>query len=454
MTAAPVAATGAAAIGPVSTAVRLGGLFGPAIFGVTAAAVALPEVAAELRAGPAQVAWVLTAHALALGVGTAVSGRLADSRGARLTLLIASLTLAAGALVCVLAPSLGVLVTGRLLLAAGSGGASAVAVALLAGVAPGERPRVLAGYGVVLALFASGATLLGGLVTTGLSWRATLVLPVLSVLAVPFCLRLAVRPGSRRPLDVTGAAALTVTVSTLIVLIQARTLKLGLPVILALAMVLVLAAAALAWWTARRPDGFVPRQVIGDGACRIAAAIGAGVFGALFAAMYVIPQFLAATYGWSVLMVGLALLPGAVVGAVLSRRAGRLGARGARLLLGGTALAAAVALAVTATGWGGPWPAVAAASMSLAAFAVTQVVITGEMSARLPLPLRGAGMGLLNLTFFVGGGVGSAVAGALSDAMPLHRTLMVVALFPLAAAVVAVTRAPNRAGPAPAPPRR
>ncbi|MDF5757308.1 MFS transporter [Spongiactinospora sp. TRM90649] len=442
MTAAPVAGIepSPGRIGPLSTAVRLGGLFGPAVFGVTAAAVALPQVGAALNAGPAQVAWVLIAHALALGVGTAVFGRLADSRGARATLLIASLTLVAGALLCLVAPTLGVLVAGRLLLAAGSGGTAAVGAALLAGVDARERLRVFARYGVVMALFASAATLLGGMVTAWLSWRVTVVLPVLSILAVPFCLRPAVRAGSRRPVDVTGAAALTVTVSALIVLIQARTLKLDGPIVLALAVVLVLAAVALAWWVARRPDGFVPREVVGDAAYRIAAATGVGVFGALFAAMYVIPQILAASYGWSVLTIGVALLPGAAIGAVLSRRAGRLPGRGGRLLLAGTALAAAVAMAASATGWGGPWPAVLAASLSLAAFAVTQVVVTGEVSARLPLPLRGAGMGLLNLTFFVGGGVGSAIAGALSESMPMHRTLLVVALFPLAAALIAVAR--------------
>ncbi|TDD13763.1 MFS transporter [Nonomuraea diastatica] len=231
MTAAPVTGIepSPGRIGPLSTAVRLGGLFGPAVFGVTAAAVALPQVAVALNAGPAQVAWVLTAHALALGVGTAVFGRLADSRGARTTLLIAALTLVAGALLCLVAPTLGALVAGRLLLAAGSGGTAAVGAALLAGVDAGDRLWVLARYGVVMALFASSATLLGGMVTAWLSWRVTVVLPVLSILAVPFCLRLAVRAGSHRPVDITGAAALTVTVSSLIVLIQARTLKLDGP---------------------------------------------------------------------------------------------------------------------------------------------------------------------------------------------------------------------------------
>ncbi|MFF4415807.1 hypothetical protein ACFYY8_25035 [Streptosporangium sp. NPDC001559] len=76
--------------------------------------------------------------------------------------------------------------------------------------------------------------------------------------------------------------------------------------------------------------------------------------------------------------------------------------------------------------------------MAVFAAAATQVVVTGDVSARLSPPLRGAGMGLLNLTFFVGGGVGSAVAGALAQTMGLSGALVVVAVFPLVAAALAV----------------
>jgi MFS family permease len=126
---------------PVPTALRLGALFGPSVFGVTAAAVALPEIARALHAGPAEVAWVLTAHALALGVGTAVFGRLADAWGVRAALLIAAAVLAAGAVVCAAAPSLGVLVAGRLVLAAGSGGTAAAGPRS----SPGWSPPIVRG---------------------------------------------------------------------------------------------------------------------------------------------------------------------------------------------------------------------------------------------------------------------------------------------------------------------
>ncbi|MGW0810895.1 MFS transporter [Nonomuraea sp. NPDC002799] len=426
------------AIGPGSTAVRLGALFGPSVFGVTAAGVALPRVATALQAGPAAVAWVLTAHALALGVGVAVFGRIADTRGVRLALVAGTVVLGAGAVICLLAPDLGVLVAGRLVLAAGSGATAASGAALLAAVDPGHRPRVLAGYGMVIAVFAAGATLVGGAVTTWLSWRVTLILPVLSVPAVPFCLPLVRRAGSGRPVDVTGAALLTVVASTLLVLVQARSLQLGSTLTAGLAALLVVAGAGLVGWTWRHMDGFLPRAVLTDKMFRNAVGVGSGVFAGLFATMYAVPQLLAGSHGWSVLVIGAALLPGAAVGALLSRKAALLAGQSGRWLLAGTTLAASLALGLAAWRADGPTE-VAAAALSLAAFAVTQVVLTGEMSARLPAHLRGMGMGLLNLTFFVGGATGSAVAGALSASMGLSGVLVVVAAFPLAAAVLALT---------------
>ncbi|WP_336211726.1 MFS transporter [Nonomuraea sp. LPB2021202275-12-8] len=427
-------------VGSVSTAVRLGMLFGPAVFGVTAAGVALPEVALALRAGPA-VAWVLIVHALALGIGTAVFGRLADSWGVRAALAAGSAVLAVGAIICLTAPSLGVLIAGRLALAAGSGAMTSCALAVLAATGPDRRPRILAAYGGVMAVFAAGATLAGGVATAWLSWRVTLVLPALSLLAVPFCVPLATRPGSRRPVDAAGAALLTLAAGSLVLLVQARALSLPLAAVAAIGGVLVLSAAGLSLRTRRRPEGFVPPAVAGAAGFRAAAVIGIGVYGGLFALMYAAPQILGGTHGWSVLTIGVALLPGAVVGAVSSRQAGRLGAVMGRRLLAGAAAVTAAAMVIAGTA-GGPYVLVAATSLALATFAVAQVVLTAEMSALLPASWRGAGMGLLNLAFFVGGGVGSAVAGTLAPWTGLPGSVAVIACFPLVAAMVALTRLP------------
>lgn len=425
--------------GARSIGLRLGALFGPAVFGVTAAGVALPDVARDLHATPAAVAWVITAHAVALGVGTALFGRLADSLGVRTALTTGAVVILVGTVVCVVSPNLGVLVAGRFLLAAGSGAMTSSALTLVAASDPAKRPVVLAGFGATMAVFSASATLLGGVVTQWLSWRLTVVLPVLSVLVIPFCLALATRPGSRRPIDATGAAISTLTVSALIMVIQSPSLSLPLGLVIAAAVVVMAGVVTLLSRVRSRPTGFLPRSLVTDRTYLLAAAVGIGVYGGLFAAMWAVPQVLAKQHGWSVLLIGLGLLPGAAVGAVLSRLAGKLtaGDSGSRLL---TAVAATSALCLAAAGLlGGGWLLlVAGASLGFAAFAVTQVITTGVMSVHVPPDRRGGALGILNMSFFVGGGVGAAIAGGLSKAMPVTGALAVVAVLPLISGLLAL----------------
>ncbi|MFD4234458.1 MFS transporter [Streptomyces sp. NPDC058542] len=440
--AASTASTGTASSpGARSDGLRYGALFGPVVFGVTAAGVALPDVASSLDASSTATAWVLTAHALALGVGTALFGRLADTRGVRAALLLGSLALAVGAVVCLVATDLGVLVAGRFVQAAGSGAMAACAMALTASVPPDRRPQVFAGFGATMAIFSAGATLAGGVLTEWVTWRIALVLPALSLLIVPLCLAGApARKNSGRPMDLPGAALLTLTAMSFLVLIQSSALALGSPLVIATAAVLVLSAAGLTWRIRGSDTSFVPRALVTDRVFLKAAVIGIGVYGGLFAAMYAVPQLLVRDHGWSVLSVGVRLLPGAVVGAVLSRMAGRLtaGDHGNRLLAGvSIAFAAALAGALTGSGV----LLILGASLGFSAFSVTQVFTTALMSGHIEPARRGGAMGLLNLTFFVGGGIGSATAGALAKSMPLSTALGVVALFPLVAALVAVAPA-------------
>ncbi|WP_219414821.1 MFS transporter [Pseudonocardia nigra] len=423
---------------PRSAGLRLGLLFGPSIFGVSAAGVALPAAASTLGITPSTAAWILTVHALALGVGTALFGRLVDTWGARRALLTGSVVLTAGAVVCLLAPDLGTLLAGRFLLAAGSGAMTSGAVTMTAAGDPQRRGAVLAWFGAVVAVFAGSATLVGGMVTAAVTWRVALVLPVLSLVGVALSLRVAPTQRGGGRVDVVGAVLLTLTAAAGLVLLQAPALRLAVPAVAALAVLVVAAAAALARWVRRTPEGFVPRALLGSGPYLRAAAAGAGVFGGLFAAMYAAPALLVTGRGWSVLAVGAALLPGAALSAVASRLAGRLTPSGGRLLL--ATAAAATALALVAAGLtAAPGLVVGAASLAFVAFSTAQVVLTAQAAAAVAPPQRGAGMGLLTLTFMVGGAVGSATAGGFTGAFGVGPALAVAAVLPLAAAVVAVT---------------
>lgn len=420
----------------ISVGVRLGALFGPAVFGVTAAGLALPSVMAELAVDASAVTWVLTAHALALGIGIALFGRWSDAAGGRIVLVSGAGLLLLGTTICLYAPDLAILVLGRLCLGAGSGALSASALALVGTVRPEDRATVLGVFGGAMAVFAACATLAGGMVTDVVSWRATVVLPALALLAVPGCWRLARRDGSGKSVDPLGAASLTVAATGLVILLQAPVLGLRTGTIAAVSVVVGIAVALLVSHVRRTPAGFVPRELVRDRQYCGAVVLGTGTYAGLFSVMFVVPHVLTDVHGWGVFAVGLALLPGAVLGAVLSRAAGRYAVGGrarawAATIAGvfGVALFLAGVLPPTTVGL------VLAASLGFAAFSVVQVVVTGLMAGYLAPEQRGGGLGLLNLTFFVGGAAGSATAGAMLGIAPPGATIAIVAAFPVLGAL-------------------
>lgn len=76
-------------------------------------------------------------------------------------MLIAVTLLTAGALACAVAPNLAAVVTGRILLAVGSGAAQATALATAAHLPASQRPAALARFGACLAVFSATAPLAG-----------------------------------------------------------------------------------------------------------------------------------------------------------------------------------------------------------------------------------------------------------------------------------------------------
>lgn len=426
--------------GTLWTGVRLGLLIGPTALGVSASAIALPAIAAEMRMGAGTAAWVLTAYALALGVGTVLFGRLADSGGVWGSLRAGVLLLGIGSLACAAAPNLGILVAGRLAQGAGAGAMASSALTLAASAAGARRGAVIGMLTAIMAVFAGGATVAGGAATVALSWRFTVALPALSIAIVPFCVRLAsAHPGRvGAPVDVAGAGLLTSAAAALLVLIQARTLNLRTPLVAAVTVIAVVATVALVHRVRTRPDGFLPRRLATEPTLRAACMTGFCVFGGFFAAVFLVPQLLVHMHGWRVFAVGVALLPGAVLGAVLSRFATRLAARlGGPALLGTTAAALAMLLVVAGMTSGEVATMIAAVSFGFIAFGITQAVLVDHVCAVTRQADRGLATGLLNFAFVTGGAVGADLAGALVRPLNLDGALAAVAVLPLAAALLA-----------------
>jgi MFS family permease len=139
----------------------------------TMIAVALPAMASDFEAAPSSVTvWVVTAYLIATIVFQMPAGAVADRMGYGPTLSIGRWLFMAGAAAATLAPSLGFVIAGRLLMAAGGALMLPTAMALLRVIVPAERrPRAFGAMGALMGGAAALGPALGGLIIARASWR-------------------------------------------------------------------------------------------------------------------------------------------------------------------------------------------------------------------------------------------------------------------------------------------
>ena len=119
----------------------LGILLGVALGSLEAAIAntALPTIAAGLKAPPAESIWIINAYQLAVVATLLPFAALGDRLGVRRVFLGGLAFFTASSVLCVLAPSLPVLVTGRALQGVGAGALMSVNIALIRLIYPAER---------------------------------------------------------------------------------------------------------------------------------------------------------------------------------------------------------------------------------------------------------------------------------------------------------------------------
>lgn len=163
---------------------------------------ALPQVLRDFDAQVGQVAWVLTAYNLVLGLAAvpAARGSLTPERAAR-SGLVGAVLFAAASAACAVAPSLAVLIIARVVQAIGGALVITAALELLV-AATGSSARGGARWATAGVIGAGVGPVAGGLLTEAFSWRAIFVVQVpLVLLAIP-----AIRAAGRKSVDAAWVA--------------------------------------------------------------------------------------------------------------------------------------------------------------------------------------------------------------------------------------------------------
>src|SRR4029077_4600893 len=139
---------------------------------ITIVNVALPDIQRALHSSFADLQWVVDAYALTLAAFLLTAGSLADTYGRRVLYLIGLAVFTGASALCGFATSTLMLQLSRGLQGAGGAIMFAVSLALLADAFRGKDRGVAFGaWGAVTGLAVAIGPLLGGVLTSGLSWR-------------------------------------------------------------------------------------------------------------------------------------------------------------------------------------------------------------------------------------------------------------------------------------------
>ena len=132
---------------------------------------ALPSMASDLG-GLAHLSWVVTAFMLSSTVATPIFGKLSDMYGRKPLLLSAICLFLMMSILCGVAQSMGQLILFRLLQGIGAGGIMTLCqTAISDTVTPRQRVKYQGLFTATFAMSAVSGPILGGVLTTWLSWR-------------------------------------------------------------------------------------------------------------------------------------------------------------------------------------------------------------------------------------------------------------------------------------------
>src|SRR6202011_3614603 len=184
--------------------------------------VALPSIGSHLHFSRDDLSWVVNAYTLTFGGFLLLGGRLADLLGRRRMFMIGLVVFSLASLAGGLAQSEAWLIAARAVQGLGAAIVSPAALSIITTTfAEGaERNRALGIWGAVAGAGGAAGVLLGGVLTSGLSWRWVLFVNVpIGVIAAALAPGVLVESrleNGRRSFDVLGAVTVTAGLSLLV----------------------------------------------------------------------------------------------------------------------------------------------------------------------------------------------------------------------------------------------
>ena len=382
--------------------------------------VAVPLIRQDFGASEAQVGWVITGFLLLYAIGIPLYGRAADVFSLRRAFALGLVVFGLGSLICIVAPSLPLLVFGRIVQAAGGAAVPALSSASVVKVLPpGERGTAL---GLIVSSVGAGAAVgpvVGGTLEQLAGWHSlfygTLFLTLLLLPGALYALP-DTEPMGEPGFDVPGGVLLGLAAGLFLFgITQGQVMGFASVSSWSSFAGAGLAGAGFAWRITSAEHPFVSPSLFENRG--YVAAVIVGYFSMLVnvSCLVSIPLLVSQVNGLPPGATGLVLAPGAVALAILSPIAGRLSDRiGVKIpVYAGLGIMLLSVLFLSTFAAGAPPGVVALGMLGVGTgFAFTNSPNVNAAAAALPEEETGVGLGIFNGLFFLGGGTGPAVVGA------------------------------------------
>ena len=282
--------------------------------------IALPSIGRALSFSQSDLSWVVNAYTLTFGGFLLLGGRLADLMGRRRMFMLGLVLFSLASLLGGLAQSETWLIAARALQGLGAAIVSPAALSIITTTfADGEeRNRALGVWGAVAGAGGAAGVLLGGVLTSGLSWRWVLFVnvPIGLVCAVlaPRLLAESRSEQQRRTFDIPGAIAVTAGLALLVyAFVEASHAGWSSSSTIARIAVAVALLVAFVAIEMRQHSPLMPLRIFRQRTLRGANAVALLVGMSLFSMFFFISLYMQQVLHFSALHAGISYLPLAVM---------------------------------------------------------------------------------------------------------------------------------------------
>ena len=361
----------------------------------------LPTIGDAMDLSPVGLSWVQDSYTLVFGGLLLLGARLGDIVGRRRVFVAGLAVFSLASLLVACAPTGGFLIAARALQGIGAAIVAPSSLSLLTASFPEgrERTRAVVWYGAAAGIGASLGLVIGGALTSAVSWRAGFFINVpigmAMIILAPRYLPRAQRVSGR--FDLIGALAATLGMSALVfAIVESAEIGWAAPGTIAALVVGVVFLGVLGLNEARAAQPIMPLHLFAS-RVRTGAYLARMLYlGAMIGFFFFTTQFLQGVLGYSALQAGVAFFPMTVVNFVVAMAIPRLTRRVGNAPL----LAAGVLVTFLGMAW----------------LSRVDAGSTYPTSVALPMALIGAGQGLAFAPLTAAGirGVEPADAGAAS----------------------------------------